>query len=52
VRFSTTEEGRELAQAARALRNAWLDARLNALAPEDRAAIARAAELMIAIADS
>jgi len=52
VLFSTTAEGDELARAARAQRNAWLDQQLQALTPEDRAVIARAAALLIAIADS
>src|SRR5580704_13997769 len=37
VLFSTTAEGNELASAARAQRNAWLDQRLQALSAEDRA---------------
>jgi DNA-binding MarR family transcriptional regulator len=52
VLFSTTAEGDDLASAARARRNAWLDERLRALAPEDRAVIARAAELLSGIADA
>lgn len=52
VLFSTTAEGDELAGAARAQRNAWLDDRLRALSAEDRAAIARAAALFSSIADS
>jgi DNA-binding MarR family transcriptional regulator len=52
VLFSATEEGDELAGAARAQRNAWLDDRLRALSAEDRAVIARAAGLFISIADS
>ena len=51
VLFSTTAEGDELASAARAQRNAWLDQRLQALSADDRAAIARAAALLHAIAD-
>ena len=38
----TTTEGDELASAARAQRNAWLNQRLQALSAEDRAVIARA----------
>jgi hypothetical protein len=41
-----------LAGAARALRNAWLDQRLQALSAEDRAVIARAIALLSSIADS
>ena len=52
VLFSTTTEGAELASAARAQRTAWLDQRLEALSAEDRAVIARAAELLSGIADS
>ena len=52
VLFSTTAEGDELASEARARRNAWLDQRLQALSAEDRAVIARATELLGAIADS
>jgi DNA-binding MarR family transcriptional regulator len=52
VLFSTTPEGDELASAARAQRSAWLDQRLQALSAEDRAVIARAAALLITIADS
>jgi DNA-binding MarR family transcriptional regulator len=52
VLLSTTAEGDELAGAARAQRNAWLDQRLQALSAEDRAAIARATALLSSIADS
>jgi DNA-binding MarR family transcriptional regulator len=52
VIFSATAEGDELAGAARAQRNAWLDRRLRALSAEDRAVIARATALLGAIADS
>ncbi|MET9361821.1 MarR family transcriptional regulator [Streptomyces sp. NPDC006632] len=52
VLFSVTEEGDRLGGAAQARRNAWLDARLDALDAEDRAVIARAAALFAAIADS
>ena len=52
VLFSATAEGDELASATRAQRNAWLDQRLRALSAEDRAVIARATELLSAIADS
>jgi DNA-binding MarR family transcriptional regulator len=52
VLFSTTAEGDELASAARARRNAWLDQRLQALSAEDRAVIARATALLSSIADS
>jgi DNA-binding MarR family transcriptional regulator len=51
VIFSATEEGSELASAARAQRNAWLDEQLRALSAEDRAVIARAADLLSRIAD-
>ena len=52
VLFSATAEGNELASAARAQRNAWLEEQLRALSPEDRAAIARATELLSRMADS
>jgi DNA-binding MarR family transcriptional regulator len=52
VLFSTTAEGDELASAARAQRNAWLDRRLQALSAEDRAVIARATALLSSLADS
>ena len=52
VLFSATAEGNELASAARAQRNAWLDQRLQALSAEDRAVIARATAILGRIADS
>jgi DNA-binding MarR family transcriptional regulator len=52
VLFSATAEGDELASAARAQRNAWLDQRLQALSAEDRSVIARATALLASIADS
>ena len=52
VLFSPTAEGDELASAARARRNAWLDERLAALSAEDRVVIARAAALLAGMADS
>ncbi|WP_063763661.1 MarR family winged helix-turn-helix transcriptional regulator [Actinoplanes subtropicus] len=52
VLFSPTPEGAELARAARIQRNAWLDAHLQALSPEDQNAIARACVLLSNIADS
>jgi DNA-binding MarR family transcriptional regulator len=52
VLFSITADGDELASAARAQRNAWLDQRLQALSVEDRAVIARATALLSSIADS
>jgi len=52
VLFSATAEGNELASAARAQRNAWLDQRLQALSAEDRAVIARATAILSRIADS
>jgi DNA-binding MarR family transcriptional regulator len=52
VIFSATAEGDEIASAARAQRNAWLDRRLQALSAGDRAVIARATALLGAIADS
>ena len=52
VLFSATAEGDELASAARAQRNSWLDEQLRALSAEDRAVIARAAALLSSIADS
>lgn len=52
VLFSTTPEGAALALATRLQRNAWLDAQLHALSPEDQNAIARACVLLGNIADS
>src|ERR1700722_5529912 len=52
VLFSATTEGDELASAARAQRNAWLEEQLRALSAEDRAAIARATALLSRMADS
>lgn len=52
VLFSATDEGAELARAARAQRNAWLEAHLDALDADDRAALARAAEILGRIADA
>ncbi len=52
VLFRATAEGDELAGAARAQRNAWLDERLGALSADDRAVIARAAALLSTLADS
>jgi DNA-binding MarR family transcriptional regulator len=52
VLFSATADGDELAGAAKAQRNAWLDEQLSALSPEDQAVIARAAVLFSSIADS
>jgi len=52
VLFSATAQGDELASAARAQRNAWLDEQLCALSAEDRAVIARAAALFSNIAES
>lgn len=52
VLFSVTAEGDELASAARAQRNTWLDEQLRVLSAEDRAVIARAAALLGSIADS
>jgi DNA-binding MarR family transcriptional regulator len=52
VLFSATGEGDELASAARAQRNAWLDERLRGLSAEDRAVLARAAALLNSIAGS
>jgi DNA-binding MarR family transcriptional regulator len=52
VLLSATAEGDELASAARAQRNAWLDQRLLALSAADRAVIARATALLSSIADS
>lgn len=52
VLFSTTAEGDEIASAARAQRNAWLDERLRTLSAEDRAVIARAMALLQGIANS
>lgn len=52
VLFSTTPEGDEVAGAARAQRNAWLDEQLAALTPDDRAALLRAATLLGRMAES
>ncbi|MER5790449.1 MarR family transcriptional regulator [Streptomyces sp. NPDC001980] len=52
VVFSATEEGHRLGNATRMQRNAWLDEQLGALTAEDRAVIARAAELFSRIADA
>src|ERR1700723_2752985 len=52
VLFSATAEGDELASAARAQRNAWLDQRLRALSADDRAVITRATAILSRIADS
>ena len=52
VLFATTPEGAELAAATRNQRNAWLDAQLQLLSPEDQAIIARACLLFGDIADS
>jgi DNA-binding MarR family transcriptional regulator len=52
VLFNATGEGDELASAARAQRNAWLDEQLHALSAEDRAVLTRAAALLNSIADS
>ncbi|SDY63449.1 MarR family winged helix-turn-helix transcriptional regulator [Herbiconiux ginsengi] len=52
VLFRTTAEGARLAQATRAQRDAWLEARLNALSPEDQRAIAHACSILGAIADA
>jgi DNA-binding MarR family transcriptional regulator len=52
VLFSATAEGDELASAARAQRNAWLEDQLRTLSPEDRATIARATALLSHMADS
>jgi DNA-binding MarR family transcriptional regulator len=50
VLFSTTPEGTALARATRNQRNAWLDAQLRALSPEDQQVIARACVLLSDIA--
>jgi DNA-binding MarR family transcriptional regulator len=50
VLFSTTSEGTALARATRNQRNAWLDAQLRALSPEDQQVIARACVLLSDIA--
>jgi DNA-binding MarR family transcriptional regulator len=52
VRFSATAEGHDLAGATRDRRNAWLDEQLAGLSAEDRAVLARAAELLGRIADA
>jgi DNA-binding MarR family transcriptional regulator len=52
VLFTVTGEGDEIARAARAQRNAWLEDQLAALTAEDRAVITRAISLLGRIADS
>jgi DNA-binding MarR family transcriptional regulator len=52
VLFRPTPAGAHLALAARNQRNAWLDAQLNALSPEDQHAVARACAILSTIADS
>lgn len=52
VLFNTTPEGAEYAIYARDKRNAWLDAHLRGLNPEDQIVIARACVLLGDIADS
>ncbi|UFS60546.1 MarR family winged helix-turn-helix transcriptional regulator [Subtercola endophyticus] len=52
VLISATPEGAELALAARAQRNAWLDSRLEALSPADQDVLARACALLDVIARS
>jgi DNA-binding MarR family transcriptional regulator len=51
VLLAATESGRQLARASRARRHAWLQERVAALGPDDRATLARAAVLLSAIAD-
>ncbi|WP_197382728.1 MarR family winged helix-turn-helix transcriptional regulator [Mycolicibacterium mengxianglii] len=51
VLFSATTEGAKVALAARAQRNAWLDAQLQKLTPEEQNTIACACVLMNKIAD-
>ncbi|MDM4761746.1 MarR family transcriptional regulator [Galbitalea sp. SE-J8] len=46
VMFHVTEEGARLAGAARAERTAWLESKLDELDDADRAALARAAEIL------
>ncbi|TGD87119.1 MarR family transcriptional regulator [Mycolicibacterium sp. CH28] len=52
ILIGVTAEGAKLAVATRNQRNAWLESRLDALAPADRAAIARACVLLDSIAES
>ena len=52
VLLAVTEAGSELAQASRARRHAWLQERVAALGPDDRATLARAAALLTAMADA
>lgn len=52
VLFSATSEGSELARAARSQRNAWLNSRLSALSPSERAVIEKAIVLLNEIASS
>ncbi len=52
VLLRATPDGAEIALVARMRRNAWLDARLQALGAEDQDVIARACILLSRIADS
>lgn len=52
VLFSITPAGAELTLATRTQRNAWLDAQLRALSPEEQNVIARACVLLGNIADA
>ena len=50
VLFSTTPQGAELSLATRVQRNAWLEAQVRGLAPEDRNVLKRACALLDDIA--
>lgn len=52
VLISATQEGAEVALAARIRRTTWLGAQLDELSPEDQRVIKRACVLLAAIADS
>ena len=52
VLLAATETGSQLARASRARRHAWLQERVAALGPDDRATLARAATLLSAMADA
>lgn len=51
VLFRTTAEGARVAQATRDQRDAWLEARLGALSPEDQRAIEHACSILSTIAE-
>jgi DNA-binding MarR family transcriptional regulator len=52
VLFRATDEGARLALAMRAQRDAWLEARLSELSPQDQHSIAHACSILTKIADA